>query len=123
MPSSDYTPTTRGGLKLKGSSTAISKKKKKSKKPKAVDEEALSRAVDENVEKPKAAEEEGEDKELDLRELEQKGHDGKTATERAWEETRRKRVCYILILSHASCSFVSQRYAIMKWMYADIDIS
>jgi protein FAM32A len=107
MPTDDYTPIVRGGLKLKGSSATPSgiKKKKKNKKPKPVDEESLSRAVTENEESgssgtllqtTKSRKDDGSDGEednLDLRELEQRGeHDGKTATERAYEETRRKRV-------------------------------
>jgi protein FAM32A len=102
MPLDDYTPTVRGGLKLKGSTpTGIAKKKKKSKSSKPKDKTSsdststdLQKALEEEdasltqelTSKPK-------DKELDETRLEQRGGDGKTASERAYEEMRRKRVC------------------------------
>jgi protein FAM32A len=110
MPSDDYAPVVRGGLKLKGSSSTSGIKKKK-KKTKTINEEGLSRAInstDPSTNKIDGEEEEAgkdvtkkedEDEELDLRELEQRAeHDGKTATERAYEETRRKRVSPIYFL-------------------------
>ncbi|EHK98643.1 hypothetical protein M7I_5527 [Glarea lozoyensis 74030] len=90
MPSDDYTPIVRGGLKLKGASAPSGIKKKKKKSKPTVNEEGLSKAIDSDAgssKKAAAQEEEG----LDLRELEPKDFDGKTATERAYEETRRKR--------------------------------
>lgn len=110
MPSDDYTPIVRGGLKLKGASSSGIKKKKKKDKSKtsasASNEEALSKAVDESVSatnkdgkvkgKGKGEGEEGleGEEDLDLTTLEQRDqHDGKTASERAYEENRRKRVC------------------------------
>ncbi|EPE32581.1 hypothetical protein GLAREA_07715 [Glarea lozoyensis ATCC 20868] len=91
MPSDDYTPIVRGGLKLKGASAPSGIKKKKKKSKPTVNEEGLSKAIDSDAgssKKAAAQEEEG----LDLRELEPKDFDGKTATERAYEETRRKRL-------------------------------
>lgn len=121
MPSDEYTSSTiRGSLKLKGRSKpeGVKKKKKKS-KPSVTDGEssALQKAVEEedtlaagsskdvakSKRKEKERSEEGEE-ELDeerLRELDPRGGDGKTASERAYEEMRRKRVCplpHILIV-------------------------
>jgi len=106
MPGDEYASVVRGGLKLKGSA-GIAKKKKK--KAKAVEGEvgeskksAIQKALeDEDASTPKEVErkkakvkgdgEEGEEREGD-RELEERGHDGKTASERAYEEMRRKRL-------------------------------
>jgi len=96
MASDDYTPTVRGGLKLKGSVPTGIKKKKSSKpkdKPSTSSEPStdLQKALEE--EDASIAKEKG--KELDeaqLKELEQRGGDGKTASERAYEEMRRKRL-------------------------------
>jgi protein FAM32A len=111
MPSDDYASTVRGSLKLKGSKPdGIKKKKKKprtttdteasSENKKSVLQQALE---DEDAEGSKdvvkgkrmgdgeeGAEELDEEK---LRELDPRGGDGKTASERAYEEMRRKRVC------------------------------
>ncbi|CAG8982108.1 hypothetical protein HYALB_00003200 [Hymenoscyphus albidus] len=103
MPSDDYTPIVRGGLKLKGSSSAGIKKKKKKDKSKtstgATKEEALTKAIEnKDTEKTEKDDEDevyrGEDgEELDLTTLEQRSaNDGKTASERAYEENRRKRL-------------------------------
>ncbi|CZS89848.1 uncharacterized protein RAG0_01088 [Rhynchosporium agropyri] len=111
MPSDEYTPVVRGALKLKGSAPAGIKKKKK--KPKTIDSEASSSTKksalqsaleEEDAESSKAVvkgkskeggKETGEEEELDvaaLRELEDREGDGKTASERAYEEMRRKRL-------------------------------
>ncbi|KAE9366090.1 DUF1754-domain-containing protein [Stipitochalara longipes BDJ] len=102
MPGDEYSSVVRGGLKLKG---GVTKKKKKS-KPKTADEEgkkdALRKALEDEdtavgkeIEKRKAKdgeeEAEGERDGVD-RELEERGNDGKTASERAYEEMRRKRL-------------------------------
>ena len=96
MPSDDYAPVVRGGLKLKGTSSpaGIKKKKKKpSTKPTTINEEELSKALSKQKEKEtEGRDKDGEEEDLNLRELEDKDFDGKTATERAYEETRRKRV-------------------------------
>lgn len=118
MPSDDYTSSTiRGSLKLKGGPSkpeGIKKKKKKPKAPTTESSPALQKAIeDEDIvvggsedlvkskgkRKEKDAEAEGD--ELDdeqLRELDPRGGDGKTASERAYEEMRRKRVCFCLSL-------------------------
>jgi protein FAM32A len=110
MPADEYTSVVRGGLKLKGSApSGVSKKKKKDKKkPKAADGEseskkdALRKALEDEdsaIVKAKAkGEGGGEGEEGGDRELEERGNDGKTASERAYEEMRRKRV---------SCSLLS----------------
>ncbi|PMD26151.1 DUF1754-domain-containing protein [Hyaloscypha hepaticicola] len=106
MPSDAYASVVRGGLKLKGSSGITKKKKKKSKErdgelgevkkdalQKALEDEDSAFAKMKDKGKGKAGgdgelEEEG-DKEL---EVEERGKDGKTASERAYEEMRRKRL-------------------------------
>lgn len=101
MPSDEYAPIIRGGLKLKGSKPAgVTKKKKRPKAPKdasastsrdgEADKSALQKAL-EDEEKEIARGDDGEG--VDLRELETRGDDGKTASERQYEEVRRKRVC------------------------------
>lgn len=113
MPSDDYTSSTiRGSLKLKGGPSKPEGVKKKKKKPKAPITEsspALQKALeDENAvagegsndiiktkSKRKDKDADAEEEELDdeqLRELDPRGGDGKTASERAYEEMRRKRV-------------------------------
>jgi len=93
MPSDDYTPVIRGGLKLKGSKpTGIKKKKKKSS---TTPSQNPSSTKPEDSTKPTAEEITGEEDELSdskLRELDPKDDSGKTASERAYEEMRRKRV-------------------------------
>jgi protein FAM32A len=108
MPLDDYTSTSRGSLKLKGSApTGIKKKKKKDKSKLSTSteggESALEKALGEEdaTAKPVNGGVKGdrEDKDLDeaqLRELETRDGDGKTASERQYEEMRRKRVCQIL---------------------------
>ncbi|KAL2068950.1 hypothetical protein VTL71DRAFT_15288 [Oculimacula yallundae] len=116
MPTDEYAPVVRGALKLKGSAPSGIKKKKK--KPKTHDSEAsttnsskksaLQSALEEEdaesskvvikgkgVGKGEGESGEGEGEEMDeseLRELESRGRDGKTASERAYEEMRRKRL-------------------------------
>ncbi|PVH88656.1 DUF1754-domain-containing protein [Cadophora sp. DSE1049] len=108
MPADEYAPVVRGALKLKGSAPSGIKKKKK--KPKTSDSEAssstkksaLQSALEEEdaesskaVVKGKGKGEERAEEEMDeeaLRELEERGGDGKTASERAYEEMRRKRL-------------------------------
>ncbi|KAH6673127.1 hypothetical protein B0J14DRAFT_639095 [Halenospora varia] len=105
MPSDEYASTSRGGLKLKGAKpTGVEKKKKKKSKtvPSAGATASSSKDVPEDepassksIEKRRKSNEEDNEEELDeskLRELEDRGHDGKTASERAYEETRRKRL-------------------------------
>lgn len=109
MPADDYAPVVRGALKLKGSAPSGIKKKKK--KPKTSNDSetatsskksALQAALEEKdaesgkaVVKGKRKSGEGEEEvdEEKLRELEDRGGNGKTASERAYEEMRRKRVC------------------------------
>jgi len=105
MPADEYAPVVRGALKLKGSTPSGIKKKKK--KPKISDTEASSSKKsalqsaleEEDAESSKAIAKKGKgeaaEEELDeeaLRELEERGGDGKTASERAYEEMRRKRL-------------------------------
>ncbi|CZR58051.1 uncharacterized protein PAC_07941 [Phialocephala subalpina] len=108
MPSDDYQPVVRGALKLKGSGPAgITKKKKK--KPKSTTDvdasssktSALQKALEDEdsaagkelVKRKNKSEEEGEEMgKEEPRELEERGNDGKTASERAREEMRRKRL-------------------------------
>ncbi|KAH6711175.1 hypothetical protein DL95DRAFT_378036 [Leptodontidium sp. 2 PMI_412] len=110
MPADEYAPVVRGALKLKGSAPSGIKKKKK--KPKTSESEASSSTKksalqsaleEEDAESSKAVVkgkgnakgEDGVEEELDevaLRELEERGGDGKTASERAYEEMRRKRL-------------------------------
>jgi protein FAM32A len=95
MPGDDDYHTPGGGLKLKGSKPSGIKKKKK--KP-----SASTPSRDKELQKVAAGEESGassskqpEDNtdDIDLRDLEDRDpRDGKTAAERAAEETRRKRV-------------------------------
>ena len=90
MPTDDY-HTPGGGLKLKGSKpTGIKKKKKKPSSSTPSKESALQKAQDEDASgsKPSAGDEDDESRELEQRDP----HDGKTASERAAEEMRRKRV-------------------------------
>jgi protein FAM32A len=108
MPADEYSSVVRGGLKLKGSApSGVSKKKKKS-KPKTEGEGSESKkekilkalededsAVGKELEKGKGEAkggDEGKDEGEGDRELEERGNDGKTASERAYEEMRRKRV-------------------------------
>ena len=132
MPSDDYAAIG-GGLKLKGSKPAgITKKKKKPKthidgtsstsKDAASDgakggKSALQRALeDEDIDMSQA----GRGQKLDearLKELDPRGNDGKTASERQYEETRRKRVCYstrFLSLAIASYHVI---YSILQHVY------
>jgi len=108
MTSDDYASAVRGGLKLKGAAKPAGiKKKKKKDKTKETEAEseskktALQRALEEenagtSKEMVRGGKGEGEDMNEDqLRELEEKGGDGKTAAERAYEEMRRRRVCSI----------------------------
>lgn len=126
MPSEDYTPTVRGSLKLKGSTpSGITKKKKKKDKSKLADaitsttsekashEEDMEQGEEKRSnllrkEKKREGEEGEQDEELtdaQLKELETRDvhGDGKTASERQYEEMRRKRVCrFPHFLSHPS---------------------
>jgi len=101
MPGDEYSSVVRGGLKLKG---GVTKKKKKAKKPaddqgkkdalrKALEDEdaALSKTV---AKMAKDGEVKDDGEEEGDRELEERGNDGKTASERAYEEMRRKRVSF-----------------------------
>lgn len=89
MPDDDY-HTPGGGLKLKGSKPSGIKKKKK--KPSS----SSTPSRDTALQKAAAGDDESSSKpseEDELRELEPRDpHDGKTAAEKAAEETRRRRV-------------------------------
>ncbi|KAG0645368.1 hypothetical protein D0Z07_8859 [Hyphodiscus hymeniophilus] len=109
MPSDDYAAI-RGGLKLKGSKpSGVTKKKKKSKTAKdSIPTTSSNDAVSKDAEGgesalQKALQDEDEDlatrgrgdvglSEEKLRELDPRDDDGKTASERQYEETRRKRL-------------------------------
>jgi protein FAM32A len=107
MPSDAYSSVVRGGLKLKGSAGITKKKKKKSKERDGEvgegKKDALQKALEDEdsaLSQAKGKEKVGEDGDTDGqlaeegdRELEERGNDGKTASERAYEEMRRKRVC------------------------------
>jgi hypothetical protein len=96
MPDDDpYATVNRGGLKLKGAKpTGVEKKKKKKKQPTAdsSSSKALTKVLSDEDGKAKDDAEEELDEEK-LKDLEDRGSDGKTAAERAAEEMRRKRVC------------------------------
>lgn len=98
MPSDDYTSTVRGGLKLKGSSSKPSGIKKKKKKPAPSFSESKADVLQKALAHEDATREKdmaGDAEELSegqLRELDPRGGDGKTASEKAHEEMRRKRV-------------------------------
>jgi protein FAM32A len=106
MPADEYASTIRGGLKLKGGAPGgIKKKKKKARDTSSSSESkasALQKALEDEdaaavVKKGKGKEGEEDLDEDALRELEERGDDGKTASERAHEEMRRKRVCCFLL--------------------------
>ncbi|TVY12514.1 Protein FAM32A [Lachnellula arida] len=110
MPSDDYTPTVRGGLKLKGSAPTGIKKKKKSKTSTitttstSTSEPTTSTTLQNppTEETPSTSTSSSNPphdpnhdptQNLNLKTLEQKSSsDGKTPSERAYEETRRKRL-------------------------------
>jgi len=99
--SDDYTPIVRGGLKLKGSKPSGIKKKSKSKTSSSSSLAKIpSAAPTSSSQKEKRKDDDGEEEadEEKLRELDPRGDDGKTASERAYEEMRRKRVCFDLLL-------------------------
>ncbi|PBP16188.1 DUF1754-domain-containing protein [Diplocarpon rosae] len=110
MPGDEYASVVRGGLKLKGGApTGIPKKKKKKSKAASESEassaskkSALQSALEDEdagssqaIVRRKERSQDGNGMDLDeerLRELEGRGGDGKTASERAYEEMRRKRL-------------------------------
>ncbi|KAF4631027.1 hypothetical protein G7Y89_g7107 [Cudoniella acicularis] len=103
MTSDDYAPIVRGGLKLKGAKpTGVTKTKKKKKDKLSTNPQDPSSSTSKDVSKTKkdaekegGKEGEGEEEELteeQLRTLEERGGDGKTASERAYEEMRKKRL-------------------------------
>ena len=106
MPGDEYTSTIRGGLKLKGAKpSGVTKKKKKPKAPKESDSRAeaegsggekgaLQKALED--EDAETSRHKDEPSEAQLRELDPRGDDGKTASERQYEEMRRKRVRLLL---------------------------
>jgi len=114
MTSDDYASAVRGGLKLKGTAKPAGIKKKK-KKDKHKDTEAESESKKTALQRALEEEDAGTSKELvgdgngneeemsedQLKELEEKGRDGKTAAERAYEEMRRRRVCFYPSFSFA----------------------
>ncbi|KAG9235612.1 hypothetical protein BJ875DRAFT_483093 [Amylocarpus encephaloides] len=108
MPPDEYAPVVRGGLKLKGAGVAKKKKKAKPPQPEGGSQknEALlaaavvggggepndaALATKRKPTTPRADAGHG-DEGLDLGELEQRDSSGKTPTERAYEENRRKRL-------------------------------
>jgi protein FAM32A len=110
-PSEDYIPVVRGALKLKGSApSGIKKKKKKPKNPanessSSSKKSALQQALEDedaatstDLVKGKNKNDQEELDEEKLRELENRGNDGKTASERAYEDMRRRRVCSTLVV-------------------------
>jgi protein FAM32A len=114
MPGDEYASTIRGGLKLKGAKpSGVTKKKKKEKSKhkdssdgesskksllqKALeDEDAAAAAASSSSSSKDLIRGEGKEgeglSEAELRELDPRGDDGKTASERQYEEMRRKRV-------------------------------
>jgi protein FAM32A len=84
MPSDEYAPIVRGGLKLKGSKPTGVEKKKKKKKATAPESSSTKQEA--------LAEGEEQLDEEKLKELDPRDNNGKTASERAYEEMRRKRV-------------------------------
>jgi len=97
MPSDEYASSSRGGLKLKGGSGITKKKKKKAKKDPDAPSSSKTSAIQRALEDEDAAGKEGldgqeESSEKESRELEERGGDGKTASERAQEEMRRRRL-------------------------------
>jgi len=125
MPADEYTPVVRGALKLKGTATPSGITKKKKKKAAKHDDPSASSAA-QNSALQKALQEEdaaaataeiagaggtsggkaaGEGlSEEELRELESRDSDGKTAAERAYQEMRRRRVCVTVLFLRLSLS-------------------
>jgi protein FAM32A len=123
MPSDDYSAI-RGGLKLKGSKPAgVTKKKKKSKTPKDTNTtsnddasqdiaegeksklSALQKALEDEDVDMRGKDGKGEElDEVKLRELDPRDDDGKTASERQYEDMRRKRVCFFVFSTYCSVS-------------------
>jgi protein FAM32A len=110
-PSEDYIPVVRGALKLKGGApSGIKKKKKKPRNPanessSSSKKSALQQALEDedaatstDLVKGKNKDDQEELDEEKLRELENRGNDGKTASERAYEDMRRRRVCSTLVV-------------------------
>ncbi|KAH8600949.1 hypothetical protein B0O99DRAFT_649019 [Bisporella sp. PMI_857] len=101
MPSDDYASAVGGGLKLKGVKDSGVKKKKKKKASKGdpsisgEQASALQKALageDEDAGKQQGGKEGEDPSEDELRTLDHRGNDGKTAAERAHEEMRRRRL-------------------------------
>ena len=90
MPSSDYTSAVGGGLKLKGSSSGIDKKKKKKKssKPSTSEDKPSTDAPTTDLQKA-LANEDDVDKVEEVSEVKEYG---KTEAQRRHEERRKKRV-------------------------------
>lgn len=108
MPSSDYTNTVGGGLKLKGARDAGVKKKKKkdkskSKIPESIEQSEVPPVTEDETEQDEGGEmalqkalaeedqdvgESSKERENDVRQF------GKTEAQRRHEERRRKRVCF-----------------------------
>lgn len=93
MPADEYASTVRGGLKLKGGAPAgIKKKKKKPKTSTSDTKSALQAALeDADTDLVKGKSKDGVSEE-GLRDEEDGQADMKTASERAYEEMRRKRL-------------------------------
>ncbi|TVY57166.1 Protein FAM32A [Lachnellula cervina] len=110
MPSDDYTPTVRGGLKLKGSAPPKSSSTSKHQTTSTSTSEpttSVSTSTSTSLQTPPTEENTStstskpnpdansnspHDPNLDLKTLEPISSDGKTPSERAYEETRRKRL-------------------------------
>jgi protein FAM32A len=96
MPGDEYTSIS-GGLKLKGSKPSGISKTKKSKKAKAKPSKPGDESIPDIVVTETQNEDGGADKkegdDAASRETDSKDEDGKTASERQFEEVRRKRVC------------------------------
>lgn len=121
-----------GGLKLKGAGTGAGIKKKKKKKStlsatasglKPALQQALKEEDMLELKDAKEGDEEGGMSGLSeeqLRELDQRDGSGKTASERAHEETRRRRVCHIFYPYHEKPFSAT---SIMDLFTSDINMS
>ena len=110
-PSSEYSTPSRGGLKLKGAKPeGVTKKKKKKDRAKGLDSKEDVRPAERegDGEKGEGKGEGGQElSEEELRTLEDGDTgDKKTAAERAQEEMRRRRVCFLSYASFSSPLFL-----------------
>lgn len=123
MPSDDYKPVVRGGLKLKGATTGITKTKTKTKKPKKpktldADSPILAHALtstdkaagnakrsssSSSHERPDEDEQRQHIHAEDEISVDESAGRDKTASERAYDEMRRKRVRRLILLRALLC--------------------